>query len=273
MSNDFLDKILTSKKAEITVALEGCDIDRLKEHASGNVGRGFGLALSDGGKVNIIAEYKKASPSKGDIATDRDVIDQARAYQAGGAVAMSILTEVNFFKGCIADMVTARRVIDLPILRKDFTIDEYQIIESAAFGCDAILLIVRILSDDQLADYIALAHKYKMDALVEIFDEADLARALKAGARIIGINNRDLATFALDNDNAVRLSRQIGNDCIVVAASGVNSKEDVIRARSQGLNNFLIGETLMRSSDPAGYLRQLASGSGLPKIKYLKQDD
>ncbi len=257
MANNFLDNILACKKMEVSAAKDVCDINNLRAMAANNVGRGFGKALSDSSKINIIAEYKKASPSKGDIAPDCNVVAQAQAYQAGGAAAMSVLTESYFFKGSVNDLSAARKAIDLPVLRKDFTIDEYQIIESAFLGCDAILLIVRILSDDQLADFIGIAHEFNMDALVEIFDEADLARACKAGAKIVGINNRDLATFALDNDNAVRLSRAVGNDCIVVAASGVNNKEDVIKAHAQGLNNFLIGETLMRSNDPAGYLRTM----------------
>ncbi len=257
MANDFLEKILHHKKIEVKALSSFVSKDALDTLAALNVGRGFGRALSDKSRINIIAEYKKASPSKGDIALERDVEAQARAYKAGGAAAMSVLTEVNFFKGSHRDLEIARKAIDLPILRKDFTIDEYQIVESAALGCDAILLIVRILSDQQLADYIALAKEYKMDALVEIFDESDLARALGAGAEIIGINNRNLATFALDNDNAVRLSGQIGDDCIVVAASGVNTVEDIEKAYSNGLNNFLVGETLMRSSNPTGYLKKM----------------
>ncbi len=257
MANDFLEKILKLTRAEVAQGLADNDLDAMKKMAAENVGRGFRSALSGTDKINIISEYKKASPSKGDIRLDLDPADQGRAYQAGGAAAMSVLTEKNYFKGSLSDMKAARQAIDIPVIRKDFTISEYQIIEAAAAGCDAILLITRILDDEQMKGYISLAREYNMDALVEIFDEADLERAIKAGADLIGINNRDLVTFAVDNENSVRLSRQIGPECVVVAASGVNSVEDIQKAVSNGLNNFLVGETLMRCDDPTGYLMQM----------------
>ena len=255
--NDFLDKILACKRAEIETAKTSVNMLMVKEKALLNVGRGFRAALSDKNKINVIAEYKKASPSKGDIRLDIDPADQARAYQAGGAAAMSVLTEADYFKGSLADMVAARDAIEIPVLRKDFTIDGFQILESAAAGCDAILLITRILTDEQMADYIKLTRKCGMDPLVEIFDEEDLVRAQKAGADLIGINNRDLVTFEVDNDNAVRLSSQIDWDCIVIAASGVSSCEDVEQAYAKGLNNYLVGETLMRSDNPAEFLKKI----------------
>ncbi len=253
--NDFLDKILACKRAEIDAAKENVNMLMVKEQALSNTGRGFRAALSDKNKINVIAEYKKASPSKGDIRLDIEPAEQARAYQAGGAAAMSVLTEADYFKGCLADMTAARQAVSIPVLRKDFTIDGFQILESAAAGCDAVLLITRILSDEQMIDFIRLTRDCGMDPLVEIFDEQDLARAKKAGADLIGINNRDLVTFEVDSDNAVRLSRQIDWDCIVVAASGVSSCDDVRQAYADGLNNYLIGETLMRSDNPTGYLK------------------
>ena len=259
MANDFLDKIIACKRQEVDAGLSSNDLDELQANAEKNIGRGFRAALADNDKINIISEFKKASPSKGDIATDRDPATQGLAYQAGGAAAMSVLTEVDFFKGSLDDMVAARKAVQIPVLRKDFTIDPYQIIESAAAGCDAILLITRILTDNQLSEYIDLTRHYNMDPLVEIFDEEDLERAVKAGADLIGINNRDLVTFNVDNDNAVRLSKQIGTDCVVIAASGVSSVEDVKQAKSNGLTNFLIGETLMRCDDPAGYLKEMVA--------------
>ena len=259
MAKDFLDKILNCKRLEIAAGKESCDMQELEAKAAVNVGRGFKKALSNSSKINIISEYKKASPSKGDICLTRDPAEQALAYQAGGAAAVSVLTEVDYFKGCLSDMTAAREAVSIPVLRKDFTIDPFQIIESAAAGCDAVLLITRILSDGQLSEYIDLARQYKIDPLVEIFDEADLERAVKAGGDIIGINNRDLVTFAVDNDNAVRLSRQLPQDCIAIAASGVSSVEDIKCACEKGLNNFLVGETLMRTEDPTGYLKEMLS--------------
>ena len=255
--NDFLEKILAAKQTEIDAAKSEVNMLMVKEKALQNNGRGFRAALSDKNTINVIAEYKKASPSKGDIRLDIAPADQAKAYQAGGAAAMSVLTEADYFKGSLDDMLAARAVVDIPVLRKDFTIDGFQILESAAAGCDAVLLITRILSDQQLSDFIKLAKQCGMDPLVEIFDEDDLARAQKAGADLIGINNRDLVTFEVDNDNAVRLSRMIDWDCVVIAASGVSSCEDVKEAYSKGLNNYLIGETLMRSDNPTDYLKKI----------------
>ena len=255
--NDFLDKILACKRVEIEAARAQVNMLMLKEQALKNSGRGFRAAFADNNKINVIAEYKKASPSKGDIRLDIEPADQARAYQAGGAAAISVLTEADYFKGSLADMTAAREAVCIPVLRKDFTIDGFQILESAAAGCDAVLLITRILTDEQMTDFIKLTRDCGMDPLVEIFDEDDLDRAKKAGADLIGINNRDLVTFEVDNDNSVRLSRQIDWDCVVVAASGVSSCEDVEQAYAKGLNNFLVGETLMRNVNPAEYLKQL----------------
>jgi indole-3-glycerol phosphate synthase len=211
--------------------------------------------------ANIIAEIKRASPSKGPLRIDLDPAELAREYAAGGAAALSVLTDRDFFHGAPADLRAARRVVTLPVLRKDFLIDAYQVYESAVMGADAVLLICRILSTAQLADLLGLSRTLGMEALVEIHTAQDLAMAREVKARLIGINNRNLATFDTDIATAMRLAEGLGAEQIPVAASGIRSHRDVAANLARGIFNFLVGESLVRADRPAEQLAALLRGA------------
>ena len=255
---NFLDVILQEKARELARAKAACPEAEMRRRGAARTTpfRGFEAALRAEG-VRVVAEIKRASPSKGDLAPDLDPSTVAAAYEAGGAAALSVLTEPAFFKGSIHDLQTARDAVSIPVLRKDFIVDPYQIHESRAIGADAILLIVRILDDAQLRALLALTRDNGLDALVEVFDDADLDRALAAGATLIGINNRDLGTFATDLSNATTLARRIAPPAIAMALSGVASAADVAALAARGLSRFLVGEALVRSADPAALLREM----------------
>lgn len=217
--------------------------------------RGFAAALRKAPAV--IAEIKKASPSKGLLSEDFNPALQAQRYFAGGAAALSVLTDRNFFQGSLSDLKTARAVATLPVLRKDFTIDELDVLEAAAAGADAILLIAAILTVEELRGFRELADSYAMTALVEVHDEAELERALASGAEVVGVNNRDLRTFEVSLETSERLARQMPEGIVKVAESGIHSREDVERLTASGFHAFLVGEHLMKSGDPAEALRAL----------------
>ena len=258
---DILDKIVATKKEEVAAAkIITPEKELQKEAARRDFKRPFIESLRQthlSGSIGIIAEIKRASPSKGIIRENLKAGQQARKYEQGGATAISVLTDQDYFQGSLADLEQARKNSSLPVLRKDFLIDSYQFYEAAASGADAVLLIVRILSQTQLSDYLALCRELDLDPLVEIHDEADLEQATLAGAELIGINNRNLATFKTDLAVATRLVSQFGPGQIPVAASGISSAEDIHRTKEAGINNFLIGESLVRASDPTRFLRQL----------------
>jgi indole-3-glycerol phosphate synthase len=205
----------------------------------------------------IIAEIKKASPSKGLLAPDFNPSVQARQYLSGGAAALSVLTDKDFFQGSLSDLRIARSVAPLPTLRKDFTIDEIDVIEAAAAGADAILLIAAILTREQIEAFSKLAAHYRMAALVEVHDEAELDKALQSGAAIVGVNNRDLRTFDVSLDTAIRLAERIPAQCVRVAESGIFSNTDIRRLMDAGFQAFLVGERLMKAPDPSEALREL----------------
>ena len=205
----------------------------------------------------IIAEIKKASPSRGLLAPDFDPVRLAREYEAGGAAALSVLTDEAFFQGSLQDLAAARGVCGLPVLRKDFTLDENHVLEAAAGGADAILLIAAILETVQIRDLAAVAGRYGMAALVEVHNERELAKALDAGAEIIGVNNRDLATFEVTLDTSLRLAPRIPAGVLRVSESGIGSARDIERLRAVGYQAFLVGEHLMKSPDPAEAVRAL----------------
>jgi len=207
----------------------------------------------------IIAEIKKASPSKGLLTRDFDPVRLARQYDAGGAAALSVLTDEAFFLGHLADLQAARAVCSLPVLRKDFTLDENHVLEAAAHGADAILLIAALLDENAILRLSALAASYGMAALVEVHDELELARALAGGAQIIGVNNRNLATFEVTLETSLRLATRIPSGIIKVSESGLHSARDVERLRAAGYQAFLVGEHLMKSPDPSAALRELQS--------------
>lgn len=206
----------------------------------------------------IIAEIKKASPSKGLLSADFDPARLARQYAAGGAAALSVLTDGPFFQGSLSDLHQAREAAPVPVLRKDFTLDEYDVVEAAANGADAILLIVAILDARRIRALRELAASYGMAALVETHDEAELQIALDGGADLIGVNNRDLHTFEVKLETSLRLAARIPAGAVKVAESGIHSAADVALLRQAGFQAFLVGEHLMKAADPAAALRALA---------------
>ena len=218
--------------------------------------RDFATALAS---PAIIAEIKKASPSKGILALDFDPAATARAYQQGGAAALSVLTDEPYFQGSLDDLATARATTTLPVLRKDFTIDGVHVIEAAALNADAILLIAAILTETELRNFRELAEQYRIAALVEVHDEDDLSLAIASGARVIGVNNRNLHTFEVDLETSLQLATLIPTDTIRVAESGIHTAADIRRLRDAGYHAFLVGERLMKSPDPAAAIRDLLS--------------
>jgi indole-3-glycerol phosphate synthase len=213
-------------------------------------------ALSDKSKINIIAEFKRRSPSKGEIRRDADPSIIARAYESGGASAVSVLTEEDYFGGSLDDLRAVRKTISLPILRKDFIFDEYQAYESAAAGADAVLLIGAALDDETLVRLRRIAEdELGMDALVEVHTAEEMKRAAACGARIIGVNNRDLQTFTVSLDTSIQLAPMAPKGSVLISESGIESAGDIRRLRSAGYRAFLIGEGLMRADDPGEALR------------------
>jgi indole-3-glycerol phosphate synthase len=205
----------------------------------------------------VIAEIKKASPSKGVLSNRFDPTAIARIYQDGGAAALSVLTDREFFQGSLADLEAARAAVNLPVLRKDFTIDEFHVVEAAAHGADAILLIAAVLDESSMRRFRELAAELKMAALVEVHDEEELSAALASGAEIVGVNNRNLHTFEVTLDTSLRLAEKIPASVVRVAESGIHSNADVRRLADAGYQAFLVGEHLMKSTDPAAALRAL----------------
>ena len=217
-------------------------------------------ALSNTGRVNVIAEVKHRSPSKGIIREDFDPVMIAKSYGEGGAAALSVLCEEDFFGGSLAHLEAVRKEVDLPLLRKDFIFDEYQIHESVRASADAVLLIVAILEDELLARLIELARRLRIDALVEVHSIEEMERAKKAGAKIIGVNNRDLTTFAVDLSASVELAPLAPEGSILVSESGINSPSDIQKLRAAGFHAFLIGEHFMRAADPGNALQSMIAG-------------
>lgn len=255
----FLDKILASKKTEIAECKSRLSLSEAEKLAATRTDyRGFESSLKKDG-VRIISEIKRASPSKGNINPDLNPADVAAAYEQGGAAALSVLTEPNFFKGSQDDLRAARAAVNMPVLRKDFIIEPYQVYESAAISADAILLIVRILDDETLHTLYKLAREVGLDILTEVFDEEDAKRAAALNATLIGINNRDLAHFKIDINHAVRIAKLLPESASIVAASGVHSKSDIEFNLNNGIRRFLIGEALVKQADPVATLKNWIS--------------
>lgn len=255
-----LDEIVRVKRAEIEKRRARISLAEFRSRAeNAPPARNFTSALRAGDFVPLIAEIKPASPSRGDIRADADPVEVARIYDENGASAISVLTDRQFFKGDPNNLKAARVGANIPLLRKDFIIDEYQVYESRALQADAILLIVRILDDAQLHEYRLLAESLDMAALVEIHDERELERALTSGGQIIGINNRNLADFTLDLATTELLAPKIPAETIVVSESGIFSRGDVERAVRAGADAVLVGEALMRSENVRDKVMELAS--------------
>ena len=257
-----LDRIVAQKRIEVEAARRQAPPEELsKRLAEAPPVRDFAAALLRGAGVGVIAEVKKASPSAGVLREDFDPVAIARAYQAGGADALSVLTDEPFFQGSLAYLTAIRRAVDVPLLRKDFIIDEYQVLEARVAGADAVLLIAELLDDEQLPTLIAAIHSARMQALVEVYEPANLTRLLETDAILVGVNNRDLRTFETDLEHTIRLAPLVPADRILVSESGIRTADDIARLRSVGVRAVLIGETFMRSGDVSAKLRELRGGA------------
>jgi indole-3-glycerol phosphate synthase len=249
-----LDEIVARKKEEVADLLSRCTEEPPEQV---DPPRGFIQSLIDFNGIAVIAEAKKASPSKGVICEDFDPVAIAIDYEKGGAQALSVLTDVDFFQGSLAYIPAVRNEVSLPVLRKDFIIHEAQIHQARAFGADAILLIVAILDKVQLRDYRLLAEDLGMDCLVEVHDEWEGEAALNGGSRLIGVNNRDLRDFSMDLGTTLRVKGMIPDDVPVVSESGIKNYDDVQKLADKGVAAVLVGETLMRAADRVAALREL----------------
>lgn len=260
MAVHILDKIVAQKWQEVETARNRRPQSALHDDGMRIADRRpFLLKLSKPGPggVNIIAEIKRASPSKGPIRPDLDPAAYAVKYETGGAAALSVLTDKPFFQGSIEDLQRARSASKLPVLRKDFIISSYQIYESAAIGADAVLLIASILSHQQLQDYLSLCRELRLDALVEVHTEAEFSKASQSGAGLIGVNNRNLSTFQTDINTSIELASRLIENQVGVSESAIRSPEDIRAIRKAGIFNFLIGESLVRAADPIKLLHVL----------------
>jgi indole-3-glycerol phosphate synthase len=224
-------------------------------------GARFARELGTAGRVNVIAECKRRSPSKGILAAEYDPVRIASAYEAGGAAAISVLTEPTFFDGALEHLTAVRAAVSIPLLRKDFIVDDYQLLEARAAGADAVLLIVAALEQRELLRLDGRARELGLATLVEVHDEQELARAVGAGAQIVGVNNRNLRTLAVDVEASYRLAARMPRDVIAVSESGLKSREELERLAGAGYRAFLIGERFMTDADPANALRGLLMGS------------
>ena len=263
--SDILKKIVGVKREELLVAKAARPLASLRRDAEQLGGlRDFTAALRSriaAGDPAVIAEVKKASPSRGVLRDPFVATEIAASYESGGAACLSVLTDVSFFQGAPAYLQQARAACALPVLRKDFMVDEYQVYEARAWGADCILLIAACLDDAQMADLEALAHALGLAVLVEVHDGHELERALRLKTPLLGINNRNLRTFEVTLDTTLGLLKQVPDDRLLVTESGILARADVDRMRAAGVHAFLVGEAFMRSADPGAALKQLFFGA------------
>ena len=259
--SDILDKIVDVKHQEVAAAKKRKPLDTVRADAESRVlTRDFVAALRAkivAGLPAVIAEVKKASPSKGVLRADFIPADVAQSYAEHGAACLSVLTDVQFFQGSVDYLKQARASCQLPVLRKDFMVDAYQIYESRAMGADAVLLIASCLDDAQMADFEAIARSLDMAVLVEVHDQTELERALRLKTPLMGINNRNLKTFEVSLDTTLALRAQVPADRILVTESGIQTRDDVLRMGAAGVNTFLVGEAFMRAPEPGEALAAL----------------
>jgi indole-3-glycerol phosphate synthase len=258
-----LDQIVNSTRGKVAEAKRTADLRELERRAERHVPRGFRVALQEKSQagVAVIAELKKASPSKGLIRKDFCVEELARELEAGGAAALSVLTDEEFFQGSLENLRRASAAVKVPCLRKDFIVDEFQLLEARANSADAVLLIVAALSNVELLKLIQRAQWRGLDVLCEVHDEEELQRSLDAGCDLVGVNTRDLRTFTVDAETAFRLAEPLPKNVMKVAESGIRSGEDIARLRAVGYQAFLIGESLMRAERPGEALRALVAST------------
>ena len=257
-----LDDILAHKRQEVAAQKQRVDMDTLVANisASNDTPRGFMKALQARvaiGGTAVIAEVKKASPSMGVIRASFDPVAIAESYAAAGATCLSVLTDEKYFQGSGHYLRLVRAAVGLPLLRKDFIVDEYQIVEARALGADAILLIVAALSDAELAAFTRLAHDLGLDVLVEVHDEAECARALQLPLRVIGVNNRNLHDFSVSLDTSRRIKTMLPADYLLVSESGIHPRADIEALQADGIHAFLVGGALMQADDPGVALSAL----------------
>jgi indole-3-glycerol phosphate synthase len=253
----YLDKILAAHRA--AAASDDRDLDDLLVAAADQVAaRGFAAALAGAPGLAVIAEVKRRSPSKGNLAADLDPAAMATSYRDGGAACLSVLTDVEFFSGSPADLAAARAAVEIPVLRKDFTVGPADVADARLMGADAILLIVAALSPAELASLLALSKRLRLDALVEVHDESEAELALACGATVVGVNQRDLVTFEVDTARAERVAKVLPTTVVRVAESGIRSVEDARRLADAGFDAVLVGESLVTSSDPVAAVAGLA---------------
>jgi indole-3-glycerol phosphate synthase len=259
----FLDQIVRSTRGKVAEAKRVADLRELEGRAEQHVPRGFRLALEERSRagVAVIAELKKASPSKGLIRAEFCVEELAKELEAAGAAALSVLTDEEFFQGSLGNLRAASAAVKAPCLRKDFMVDEFQLLEARANSADAVLLIVAALSNAELNRLALGAGLHGLDVLCEVHDEEELQRALDAGCDLIGVNTRDLRTFKVDTETAFRLAERIPKNVLRVAESGIRSEGHIARLRAAGYQAFLIGESLMRAERPGAALQELMRGA------------
>jgi indole-3-glycerol phosphate synthase len=262
VSGDILERIVAVKREEVAAARRARSEASLRDEAQAcrDGRRGFGAALRSkvaAGSAAVIAEVKKASPSKGVLREHFVPAEIAASYERGGAACLSVLTDERFFQGSAAYLQQARAACALPVLRKDFIIDGYQVSQAAAMGADCILLIVACLADAQMAELEAQAHEMGLDVLVEVHDGHELERALRLATPLVGINNRNLRSFEVSLETTLGLLPQVPGDRLLVTESGILARTDVRRMREAGVNAFLVGEAFMRAADPGAALAEL----------------
>ena len=256
MAATYLDKILDHHRA--VAAIDVRPIDRLIEQARAMpAARGFRAALAGRDRLGVIAEIKRRSPSKGDLNIGLDPTEMAQMYERGGAACLSVLTDVEHFGGSVADLQAARAACSLPVIRKDFTVSERDVLDARIMGADCVLLIAAALDRGALSAFHTLAVDIGLDVLVEIHDERELEHALAAEATLIGVNQRDLVTFQVDHERAVRMAGVIPDHAVKVAESGVRGADDARSLRAAGYDAVLVGETLVTSGDPAAAIVDL----------------
>lgn len=260
-TRDILDPIVQAKRDDLASLKKRIPERELVDRAAKNAPRDFFSALN-GERIAVIAELKKASPSAGVLRPEYKPLEIAAGYETAGAAAISVLTEERYFQGSLDHLAAVRGVVSIPVLRKDFIIDDYQLYESAAAGADAVLLIARILAREELARMVGLCYTLRISPLVEIYDEEDIGKASASGARILGINNRDLRSGEIDVSRTIALKRSLPAGRLIVSESGIKNAADLDMLFKAGVRAALIGESLLKSEDPGRALADLMRGVG-----------